>query len=356
MTVVHDDHLPPLSSNEIDQLFTKFVTDTAPRLFALCREYCEDDEDWLFAWGAALVDIAVLFRPNGKIIGTFNSAASALTIFSRIEDLRLVWVDPTTINQGDVIPRSRDWRVPCYDITGQATVCIIGPHRDAVRIGLGSGEQERFFELRAEQVSQFQTGLECTLGMINAGVSDNAARWEGQCYNRWGEPSRYLIRVTQHHAVHIACVAVGERECSLELRKDQIEQFQATLAAATQVFQTNLAIHSQHRVDDEADKTEAVLPQGTEESVSTQEINEMVAAEAPPIFAGVAEIEDRSDAIITAWGLKLPDRVEVVSAGPDGARGSFCSLEQTCKLLSANGRIKYRIVSVTEAQKQTKAA
>lgn len=152
--------------------------------------------------------------------------------------------------------------------------------------------------------------------MINAGISDTTARWEGQCYNRWGEPSRYLIQATQHDAVHITCVAVGERECSLELRKDQIAQFQTTLAAAIQVLQTDLVIHGEHQADSADHETEAVPRHDTEESVSTSEINEMVAAKAPPIYAGVAQIEDRSDAVITAWGLKLPDRVEVVSAGP----------------------------------------
>jgi hypothetical protein len=359
MTAIHDDHnLPPLSNKEIDQFFTKFVTNTAPRQFALCREYSEDDEDWLFAWGAALVHNVVLFRPNGAIIGTFSSAISALNICSPREDLRLVWVDPAISSQVDVIPQTRDWRVPCYDITGQVTVCVIDSDHGAVRISLSSDEQELwFFELRAEQVSQFQTGLECTLAMINAGASDTAARWEGQCYNRWGEPSRYQIKAAaQRHAVHIACIAVGERECCLELRNDQIGQFQAALAAAIQVFQIDLVIHGEHWANDEADETETGLPQGMEESVFTHEINEMVAAEAPPIFAGVAEIGDHSDAMITAWGLKLPGRIEVVSAGPDEARGSFCSLEHARKLLSANGKIKYRIVSVAEAQKQSKAA
>jgi hypothetical protein len=105
MTVAHDGHdLTPASVNEkVAQLFTKFVTLAAPRLFALCREYCKDDEGWVFSWGAAFDHIAVLFSPSGKITGTFNSANSALNLFSRSEDLRLVWVDPTVYNQSGTI-------------------------------------------------------------------------------------------------------------------------------------------------------------------------------------------------------------------------------------------------------------
>jgi hypothetical protein len=69
----------PLSYNEkFVKLLTNYVNQTAPRRFALCRKYCFDAEDWVYAWGAALPDNAVLFRYNGKLIGTFNTAESAL--------------------------------------------------------------------------------------------------------------------------------------------------------------------------------------------------------------------------------------------------------------------------------------
>jgi hypothetical protein len=123
-------------------------------------------------------------------------------------------------------------------------------------------------------------------------------------------------------------------------------QHRRVVVAHGRSWRTELSTVRLHRSDEPCARSvaqqagvEEGATAGTEESVSTQEINEMVAAEVPQIFAGVAETEDRSDAIITAWGLKLPDRVEVVSAGPDGARGSFCSLEHARKLLSANGKI-----------------
>jgi hypothetical protein len=117
MTVDHgdDQNLEPAAKSAKEQiienyneiftrLLTKYVTHAAPRRFVLCRERCEDVEDWVYAWGAALEHIAVLFRANGKIIGTFNSADSALNLFSRTEDLRLIWIDPTILSQADAIP------------------------------------------------------------------------------------------------------------------------------------------------------------------------------------------------------------------------------------------------------------
>lgn len=37
---------------------------------------------------------AVLYRDDGRAIGTFTSAETALGLFSRCTDLRLVWIDP----------------------------------------------------------------------------------------------------------------------------------------------------------------------------------------------------------------------------------------------------------------------
>ena len=117
MSVDHDDDhtLAPATNGEqqqaladyyekFDQLLTKYVTYAAPRLFALCQDpFREDAEGWVFAWGAAFDDRAVVFSPDGKITGIFNSADSALDLFSRTQYLYLVWTDPTIFDQSDAI-------------------------------------------------------------------------------------------------------------------------------------------------------------------------------------------------------------------------------------------------------------
>src|SRR6476661_9484278 len=115
---------------------------------------------------------------------------------------------------------NRDWRVPCYDTAGQATVCGIDSDHGSVQIALTIGEQEQVFELRGEQAAKFQTALNATLDTIKSGGSDKEVRWEGHCYNGWSELSDCLIEAIEHDAVCITCVTTltGERECSLELR------------------------------------------------------------------------------------------------------------------------------------------
>jgi hypothetical protein len=114
MNIDHDNHdLTPANKSEnqllsnydeaFTRLLTKYVNHAAPRLFALCRESCEDAEDWVFAWGAAFDDSAVLFSSNGKLVGKFTSADTALDLFSRTQDLRLIWIDPTVRTQPDAI-------------------------------------------------------------------------------------------------------------------------------------------------------------------------------------------------------------------------------------------------------------
>jgi hypothetical protein len=247
----------------------------------------------------------------------------------------------------------RDWRVHCYDTTGQLTVCVIDSDHGAVRVGLTAGEEERFFELRAEQAVQFQAALEATLVTIRDGGSHQAARWEGGCYNKWREPSDCLIEATQQDVVRISCLATGERDWSLQLRKDQIKKFQVALAEAMKVFRMDLAIHGEHWADEEA---EVMSPCGMEEADFVRKINKMVAADAPETIALVAEIGDRSDAMTIGYGLKFPDLTQVITVGPDHVLGSFSSVERACKLLSAGGKSKIRSVSVAEAQKQVKAA
>jgi hypothetical protein len=114
MNIDHDNHdLTSTNKSEnqsfsnydevFTRLLTKHVNHVAPRLFALCRQYCEDAEDWVFTWGAAFDDSAALFSPNGKLVGKFISADTALNLFSRTQDLRLIWIDPTLRTQPDAI-------------------------------------------------------------------------------------------------------------------------------------------------------------------------------------------------------------------------------------------------------------
>jgi hypothetical protein len=197
-------------------------------------------------------------------------------------------------------------------------------------------------------VDQFWAALKAQLSVIESDGSDQKVRWQGQCYSKWGEPRRCLIEAREHDAVRIAC----EWECSLELRGDQIGQFQAALEAAMEVCHADVAIHGEHW----ADEVETVSPRGMKEAVFLEEVNKIVTDEAPQVFAVVAEIGDRIDAMVTVWCVKFSDHTEVISAGLNGVRGSFHSVERALKLLSAGDEAKLRLVSVTEAQKQVKTA
>lgn len=96
-------------------------------------------------------------------------------------------------------------------------------------------------------------------------------------------------------------------------------------------------------------------PIGNEE-LYTAEINAMVTEDAPRLFALCVEIGSRVDAMTIAWGMSFDHRAEVVSAADDGVRGVFTSAERARKILSAQDKIKVRLVWVDEAQEQAKAA
>ncbi len=67
-------------------------------------------------------------------------------------------------------------------------------------------------------------------------------------------------------------------------------------------------------------------PLGSEEEFA-QEVRELVAEEAPQMFALVEEYGERVDGRIIGWGVVFEDRVEVL--GVDGGlRASFASTEQ----------------------------
>ncbi|KWX02504.1 hypothetical protein LI90_3547 [Carbonactinospora thermoautotrophica] len=67
----------------------------APRRFTLCEIDRELQDGWVFGWGLAFEDNAVLFRPGDHhVTGVFQSAESALRLFSSSRNLHLVWIDP----------------------------------------------------------------------------------------------------------------------------------------------------------------------------------------------------------------------------------------------------------------------
>jgi hypothetical protein len=236
-------------------------------------------------------------------------------------------------------PSKRDWWLSCFDIAGRVSVSVIDCDHGAVRIGIGVGEREDFFELRGEQVCAFREALRA-----------KPTRWEVRCFDRWGQPSRCLIEATQHGAVRISSGGIGEWECCLELRGEQVRRFQVALGEAIEVFYTDVAEHGHHWADDE----DLVVSRGMTESAFTQKVYKMVAAEAPSISALVAEGE-RGDPVITAWCTSFADGTKVYSAGSDHVCGSFSSVERSQKILSAHGKTKLRVVSVAEERKQPDA-
>lgn len=75
------------------RLVGELVNDTAPRMFALVEEFGERDDGQVFAWGVQFDGRAALLTPEGRLLGTFGSAASAHTSFGLLTRLRLVWRD-----------------------------------------------------------------------------------------------------------------------------------------------------------------------------------------------------------------------------------------------------------------------
>jgi hypothetical protein len=57
----------------------------------------------------------------------------------------------------------------------------------------------------------------------------------------------------------------------------------------------------------------------------------------------------------SSYSFVFPGRTEVISASPDGVRGSFSTPQQALKLLSAGGNAQLRLVSADDAQKQAAA-
>lgn len=99
-------------------------------------------------------------------------------------------------------------------------------------------------------------------------------------------------------------------------------------------------------IDSEIDP--ATLAPLCEEEEFAQEIAELVADEAPRLFAVVQEYGERVDGRIAAWGLAFADYAEVVRLDSVG-RLSLRSPERAVRLFSRSPHITARVVWVNPA-------
>lgn len=81
------------SEAELLRHLTEISADLAPRRFTLCEIDSEREDGWVRGWGLAFEDVAVLVGDGCGLLGSFQSAESALALFSQLADLRLVWID-----------------------------------------------------------------------------------------------------------------------------------------------------------------------------------------------------------------------------------------------------------------------
>lgn len=81
------------------------------------------------------------------------------------------------------------------------------------------------------------------------------------------------------------------------------------------------------------------------EAEFTELVAEMVADEAPRLFAVVQEYGERVDGRIVAWGMAHEDRAEIVGVD-GGATMSLCSAERVARVFSAPPDITARVVWV----------
>jgi hypothetical protein len=103
-------------------------------------------------------------------------------------------------------------------------------------------------------------------------------------------------------------------------------------------------------VDQSGDDTVATVPDLTPtcgEAEFAEEINAMVADEAPKLFAIVQELGERADAVIAAWGMAFDDCAELIGAD-GGSRMSLESPETARWLFSRRENITAHIIWVSQ--------
>lgn len=64
------------------------LTETTPRVFALTRQYTEDDKPEVLAYGMTMSGWATTVCPTGRVTGQWSSAERAASML----DAHLVWI------------------------------------------------------------------------------------------------------------------------------------------------------------------------------------------------------------------------------------------------------------------------
>lgn len=77
----------------LHDLLRYFVTQDAPRVFALCELAAGWRKATVRAWGLAFPTGAVLYLPDDRSLGCFESAEHAHKTYSQLGDIRLIWPD-----------------------------------------------------------------------------------------------------------------------------------------------------------------------------------------------------------------------------------------------------------------------
>ncbi len=79
--------------------------------------------------------------------------------------------------------------------------------------------------------------------------------------------------------------------------------------------------------------------EGETEEGFAREVAELVADEAPRLFALVQEYGERVDGWVVAWGMAFDDHAETVSVG-GGLRGTFPSAERARRAYSRRAKVR----------------
>lgn len=81
------------NEDDLNNLLRYFVTQDAPRVFALCEVASGWRGAVVRAWGISFPNNAVVFLPGERALGCFESAEHAQQIYGNLGDIRLVWPD-----------------------------------------------------------------------------------------------------------------------------------------------------------------------------------------------------------------------------------------------------------------------